>query len=321
MQIDLSIIIVNWKSREFLNKCISSIYLNTREVSFEIIVIDSGSFDGCDEMLRLVYPQVRFIQSDRNLGFAKANNQAFLVSNGLNILFLNPDTEIESNAVHKLMRKLESIPSAGAVGAKLLNSDRSVQETCIRAFPTILNQALDSDMLRKLCPMASLWGMKPLFAGDEGAKIVEAVSGACLMIKRSVFRKVGMFSTDYFMYSEDIDLCLKVRMIGLNTYYVPTAVIVHHGGGSSLQASTNTFSSVMMLESRWRYFRKTRSLWYSRFYRFAMFGTSIARIGLAVFVWPFQGLRGRESVIENALKKWMASLRWTLGGERWVKNN
>jgi GT2 family glycosyltransferase len=169
--------------------------------------------------------------------------------------------------------------------------------------------------------MAKLWGMKPLFAEDDVAKIVEAVSGACLMIKRSVFEMVGMFSTDYFMYSEDVDLCFKVRMIGLKTYYIPRAVIVHHGGGSSTKYITSNFSSVMMLESRWRYFRKTRPRWYSKVYSFTMFGASIARIGLLLLLWPLRGLNGRKSVVENALKKWMAILRWTLGGERWSKNH
>lgn len=149
---------------------------------------------------------------------------------------------------------------------------------------------------------------------------MDAVSGACFMINRSVFERVGMFSADYFMYSEDIDLCLKVQKTGLNTYYVPGAVVVHHGGGSSLQADGNTFPSVMMLESRWRFFRKTRSIWCSRLYRIAMFGTCIVRVGLVLFVWPTCRLAGKDFSGRAALNKWLAKLRWTIGGERWVKN-
>jgi len=317
---DLSIIIVNWNSKDYLLKSIAAIEAETNGIEFEIVVIDSGSFDGCDEMLREVYPHVLFIQSDRNLGFAKANNEAFKVSRGRNLLFLNPDTEIEGLAIETLYYQLSSLPNAGIVGGTLLNSDRSIQESCIRAFPTVLNQVLDSHMLRGLFPRARLWGIEPLLARNGAPKGVDAVSGACLMVKRSVFESVGMFSTDYFMYSEDIDLCLKVRKAGLNTYYVPRAVVVHHCGASSSQASVNTFSSVMMLESRWRFFRKTRSLWYSRFYRAAMFAACIVRIGLVLFVWLARRLLGREPSSRAILTKWMARLRWTLGGERWVKN-
>jgi N-acetylglucosaminyl-diphospho-decaprenol L-rhamnosyltransferase len=318
---DLSIIIVNWNSKDYLSKAIASVEAGTKEIEFEVIVIDSGSYDGCDEMLRRSYPSVRFIQSDINIGFAKANNEAFKVSSGRNILFLNPDTAVEGRAIRALYDHLEALPEAGIVGPKLLNTDGSIQTTCIRAFPTILNQVLESDLLRGAFPEAELWGMTPLLRGNRGATEVEAVSGACLMVRRHVYETVGMFSTDYFMYSEDMDLCLKVRKVGLKTYYVPPAVVVHHGGGSSSsQTGVNTFSSVMMLESRWRFFRNNRSIWYSHFYRVAMFVVCLVRIGLVLLVWPASGAIGRSFSGKSALRKWTANLRWTIGDEEWVKN-
>lgn len=317
---DFSIIIVNWNSKDYLCKAIASVEAQTKGIEFEIVVIDGGSFDGCDEMLRKTYPHVVFIQSAKNLGFAKANNEAFKVSRGRNLLFLNPDTEVEGLAIKTLYDQLSALPNAGIVGPKLLNSDRSIQESCIRAFPTIVNQVLESDMLRNRFPGARLWGMKPLFDKSEVPQEVDAVSGACFMMNRLVFERVGMFSTDYFMYSEDIDLCLKVQKAGLKTYYVPGAVVVHHGGGSSSQAGASTFSTVMMMESRWRFFRKTRSVWYSRLYRVAMFGTCIVRVGLVLFVWPVRRVAGKEFSGSAVLRKWMAKLRWTVGAERWVKN-
>lgn len=317
---ELSIIIVNWNSKDYLQKCIASILGSKSEIKYEIVVIDSGSFDGSGEMLKQCNPQVKFLQSDKNLGFAKANNEAFKVSCGRNLLFLNPDTEVEGLAIRTLNDQLNALPNAGIVGPKLLNSDRSIQESCIRAFPTIFNQVLESDMLRNLFPGAKLWGMKPLLEKIDGAKEVDAVSGACLMIKRSMFERIGMFSRDYFMYSEDIDLCLKMRNAGLITYYVPRAAVVHHGGGSSSQVGVSIFSSVMMLESRWRFFRKTRSVWYSRFYRVAMFGTCIVRVGLVLFVWLACRLAGKEFSGRTVLKKWIAKLRWTIGRESWIKN-
>lgn len=317
---DLSIIIVNWNSKDYLLKLIGSIEAETKGIKFEIVVIDNASYDGCDVMLKQMYPHVIFVQSDSNLGFGKANNEAFRKSYGRNLLFLNPDTEIETSAIETLYNHLNSLPSAGIVGPKLLNSDRSIQTSCIRAFPTILNQVLDSNMLRKLFPKARMWGMKPLLEEKNIASRVDAVSGACLMIKRSVFEDIGMFSPDYFMYSEDIDLCYKVLKAGFHTYYVPTAIVVHYGGASSSQVSVNTFSSVTMLESRLRFFRKTRSLWYSWLYRISMFGVSVVRVGLVVFVWPVHRLYGEDSWVKPALSKWVARLLWALGGERWVKN-
>lgn len=317
---DLSIIIVNWNSKDYLYEAIASVEADTKGIDFEVVVIDGGSFDGCSEMLRQMYPHVVFIQSDKNLGFAKANNEAFKVSRGRTLLFLNPDTEVEGHAIKTLYDQLNVLPDAGMVGPKLLNSDRSLQQSCIRAFPTILNQVLESGLLRDMFPKSELWGMRPLLERDEKAKEVEAVSGACLMITKSVFERVGMFSTDYFMYSEDIDLCLKVRRAGLKTYYVPMAVVVHHGGGSTVKGGANTFSSVMMLESRWRFFRKTRSVWYTRSYRLAMFVTCVVRVGLVLFVWPIWRLRQKQSLGQAVLEKWMAKLRWTLGRESWVKH-
>jgi N-acetylglucosaminyl-diphospho-decaprenol L-rhamnosyltransferase len=321
VQVDVSIIIVNWNSKDYLFKAIASVEAETKGIVFEVVVIDGGSFDGCDEMLRQFYPHVLFIQSDKNIGFAKANNEAFKVSSGRNLLFLNPDTEIKGRAIESLCRQLDSLPHAGIVGAKLLNSDMSIQKSCIRAFPTILNQALESEMLRNLFPGSGLWGMRLLQERDERAKEVDAVSGACLMIKKSVFESGGMFTTDYFMYSEDIDLCLKIRKAGLRTYYVPSAVVVHHGGGSSSsQVGANIFSSVMMLESRWRFFRKNRSVWYSRLYRAAMFFTCIVRVGLLLLIWPVCGPAGEKISRRAVLERWVAKFRWTIGGEKWVKN-
>src|SRR4030066_516351 len=149
---DLSIIIVNWNSKEYLRKCIASILAATNAIEFEIVVIDNASFDGSGEMLKQCYPQVQFIQSEKNLGFSKANNEAFRVTHGQYVLFLNPDTEIVGTAIPIMLGYLQQMPNAGSVGCKLLNADKTVQTSCIQPFPTILNQFLDSEFLRALWP-------------------------------------------------------------------------------------------------------------------------------------------------------------------------
>lgn len=317
---DLSIIIVNWNSREFLAEALESVQSTVRGISYEVLVIDSGSFDGCAEMLVQSYPWVHFIQSASNLGFAKANNEAFRLSRGDVVLFLNPDTKVVGNAVLDLVQALKSRPDIGLVGPKLLNGDGSVQETCIRAFPTLVNQLLDSDALRRYFPNSALWGKRALTETDAQPKQVEALSGASLMVSRKVFEQVGLFSTDYFMYSEDMDLCLKAARHGYSAYYVPSAVVVHYGGASSSQSPTSSFSAVMRLESQWRFFRKMHSDRYAAAYRAGMFLASLTRITALALALPLQLLQPGRRGIAYSLRKWAARLRWTIGAQAWMRN-
>ncbi len=205
--LDLSIVIVNWNSVEFLKACIASVQRETHDVNYEIIVIDAASFDGCDRMLRNTYPEVRFIQSELNVGFGQANNRAFEASLGDSVLFLNPDTTVVGHAISVMHACLQQLPMAGAIGCRLLNGDHSLQTSCVQSFPTITNQVLDADWLRARWPSARLWGTRALYARDDAPQVVEAVAGACVMVKREVFERAGRFSKEYFMYCEDIDLC------------------------------------------------------------------------------------------------------------------
>ncbi len=318
---NLSIVIVNWNSKEFLCKCIASILSQTTNIAFEIVVIDSGSFDGCGSMLRDCYPQVRFLQNKENVGFARANNLAFNISTGDCVLFLNPDTELVGPAINIIFAALQKLPNAGVVGGKLLNSDRTIQTTSIKAFPNLLNQILDVGMLQRLFPRARVWGMWPLFNKTETPTEVDVVSGACMIMRRSVFEQIGKFSTHYFIYSEDVDLCLKTKLAGLKNYYIPSAVIIHHGGASTSVGAAANFSNIMALESRWRFFSLTKSRPYGWFYRIAIGLVSAVRITLVLVFWGLSLPRSRFAPrYRAALEKWWAGLRWTLGLENWVKS-
>jgi N-acetylglucosaminyl-diphospho-decaprenol L-rhamnosyltransferase len=315
--VDLSIIIVNWNSAAYLRQCLASIRLETRGLEYEIVVIDAGSFDGCDRMLRELYPEVRFIQSEKNCGFAQANNAAFRASQGRSVLFLNPDTQLVGPAINILHEQLQKVPQAGAVGGKLLNADRSIQTSCVQAIPTILNQVLDSECLRSLWPKSALWGMASLGNPADQPAEVEGISGACVMLKRSVFAAVGLFSEDYFMYAEDMDLSDKLRKAGYRNYYVPAATIIHFGGGSSARTPSN-FSTVMSVESMWRFFRKSGGNFRGMGYRGAMFCAALGRLALLFLALPVQQIRRRRAGWDNAFKKWRAILRWSARREKWV---
>jgi GT2 family glycosyltransferase len=309
---DLSIIIVNWNSKEYVANCISSILAKTRGIEFEILVIDNASFDGCDEMLRESYPQVRYLQSEKNVGFAKANNSAFRKSFARSVLFLNPDTEVIGPAINTMYDCLWSLPGAEAVGCKLLNGDGTVQTSCVQAFPTILNQLLDSELLRAIRPKSPFWGMAPLFGAGNEPKEVEALSGACIMVKRALFEQVGLFSEDYFMYAEDIDFCYKIRCLGHNCFYVPNATVIHFGGGST-QNTPSEFSVVMMRESIWRFLRKTQGEVYGLGYRASMLISAIGRIVFLMILLPVRIIQRSREPWRASLHKWGAILTWSLG--------
>ncbi len=308
--LDLSVIIVNWNSAGYLRACVNSLYENTGGLTFEVIVVDNASFDGCNEMIQHEFPAVRFIQSWENLGFGRANNLAFEDSRGRYLLFLNPDTEILGTTLPLMVSFLEATPAAAVVGCRLLNSNLSVQTSSIQRFPTILNQILDADYLRSKFPKARLWGIRPLFEACAPV-VVEAVSGACLMIRRNAFEEVGKFSTQFFMYMEDIDLCHKVRAQGSKTYYVPEATVVHHGGRSAEYAGEST---IWMRQAIRDYLRLRRGRAYAATYRLTMVLLAVCRLVLisaALFLMPLG--RYRRTLLQQGRVKWGKVFRWSLG--------
>jgi N-acetylglucosaminyl-diphospho-decaprenol L-rhamnosyltransferase len=199
------------------------------------------------------------------------------------------------------------------VGARLLNSDLSLQTTCITALPSIPNQALGSNYLRRNFPKWSIWGMQPLFQEADMPVSVEAISGACMLAKRAVIEQVGCFSTDYFMYLEDMDLCVKVARTGSRIYYVPEAVIVHHGGGSSSLRKESNFSNIVLRESLIRFFELHRGGLYATVYRASAVLTSLCRIALLAVISPIAIRPKGYQFLSRAASKWCAVFAWSLG--------
>jgi len=314
--VELSIIIVNWNSAGYVRQCVQAIQLNPPACAYEIVVVDSGSFDECGQMLGREFPAVRFVQSQLNIGFAAANNLGAAQSHGRVLLFLNPDTEVVGNALDRLLATLNRLPDAGLVGARLLNSDRSLQTSCVQSFPTVLNQVLDAEWLRRISPSSPLWGMGALFDETQNPSPVEVISGACIMMKRSTFQFVSGFDERYFMYSEDLDLCWRVRQAGFDCLFVPDAQIVHHGGGSSGSARS-MFSNVMTRESVFRFLKFHRGRPCALGYRLAMGASSLFRLPLIALVNGTKRLNGTKNT-NGSFGKWFAILRWSVGLESWA---
>jgi GT2 family glycosyltransferase len=318
---DLSIIIVNWNSVDYVKKCIASIYNYTQGIEFEIIVIDNASYDNCDDMIKRNYPEVQILQSHVNLGFAKANNLGYANSKGKSLLFLNPDTEIIGSALRIMYDNLWKIPSAGAIGCTLLNTDGTIQSSCIQPFPTLLNQLLDSEFLRQKMPKMKLWGMRPLYEAPPSPVQVDMTSGACTMVKRSVFKSIECFSTDYFMYAEDVDLCYKIKKAGYGVYYTNAAKVVHHGGGSSRQCEFNQFAAVATRESLEKFLRKSRGRLYSMLYRLSTGVAAICRVMLMALLIAFMPKTGSSASLKVSLVKWRKIFLWSLGFDVGIRND
>jgi N-acetylglucosaminyl-diphospho-decaprenol L-rhamnosyltransferase len=310
MIFDLSIIIVNWKSAAYTRQCLASIQETACGLKFEVLVVDNASYDGCAEMISVEFPDVVFIQSEENLGFARANNLAFSRCRGRNVLFLNPDTELKATALQKLVASLESIPDAGMVGAHLLNTDGSLQTTCVVALPSIPNQVLGAKHLRRAFPKWRIWGMSPLFEASQDPVPVEAISGACMLAKKEVLESIGCFTPDYFMYAEDMDLCVKVAKAGRRIYYVPDAMITHHAAKSSSAREESNFSSIKIHESVLRFMEMHRGSHYAMMYKASTAIAAVVRLLLLVIASPIAVHPKGRPFFSRALSKWFDLLLW-----------
>lgn len=313
--VDLTIIIINWNSRDFLRECLASIEQNPPRFSFEVIVIDNASFDGSAEVVQREFPGVRYIQSADNLGFSRGNNAAALAATGRILLFLNPDTKILGNALEAMTECLDSRQDAGIIGCRILNSDGSVQTTAVQAFPTLLNQMLDTDVLRKWFPRSRLWGTAALFSRGSDPAVVDTISGACLMIRKDVFEQIGGFSTNYFMYSEDVDICRKAHLAGWKAYYLPTASIVHYNGQST-KKKPSYFPNLLQQESRFIYFSKMRGRLYAYCFRVSRIPIAIIRMAMIGLLMAVSFDSGRRRELQFSMGKWFFILKWSLGLER-----
>jgi N-acetylglucosaminyl-diphospho-decaprenol L-rhamnosyltransferase len=316
--VDLSIIIVNWNSTDYLQLCLASVFTKTQGIEVEVVVVDNASDDGsCRELVASQFPNVVFYGSKINLGFARGSNLGYKLSSGGALLFLNPDTEIHDDVFTVMLRLLRSEANVGAVGVRLLNTDGSLQTSCVQAYPTILNQLLDSQFLRTKLPNSKLWGMRPLFAKSSESARVDAISGACLMVKRNVFEKVVMFDEKYFMYVEDLDLCHKITGAGYHIRFVNDHTVVHHGGKSSAVEGGHV-ANLRQQRAVMQFFNSTRGGWYSFLYRIGLVAAAIVRLLILAGLAPLRVFARSPTNWKISIRKWSSILRWALGFKVYV---
>jgi hypothetical protein len=177
----------------------------------------------------------------------------------------------------------------------------------------------DLEWLQVRFPRLKIWGIRPLFLDRGVPEEVDVVSGACLMVKRSVFEMIGTFSTDYFMYSEDVELCYKIRQAGWKVYHTGKAEIVHHGGASAKEHPVDALEDVLTREARYQFMAKTRGTGYARLYKFSVVPVSLVRLACAFTLSSLNIISRSKNEFANSRKKWTKILRWSLGMEGWVQ--
>jgi GT2 family glycosyltransferase len=315
---DLSIILVNWNCLDFTEQCIGSICATTHDVDYEVIVVDNASADAPCQSLVEKFPWMKLVLSEQNIGFGRANNLGVQHSTGRNLLFLNPDTLVLKDALLRMLTDLRGRPNAGAIGCKLFNPDGTLQTTCVQPIPTIFNQIFALDWLQRRWPSLPFWGKQALYyTGPETVHQVDAVSGAAILVRREVFEEVGGFNPEYFMYTEEIDLCYVIQRAGWKVLHSSEAQVIHFGGQSSKKCEDG-FDDVTMRDSICRFFRRTRGSSYAGLYRICLILSSICRLITVAIVWPFAAMLKKPSeriYLTRVFRKWLKIARWGAGWE------
>jgi GT2 family glycosyltransferase len=230
---DVSVIIVNWNTREILRDCLKSIYEQTRDLTFEVIVIDNASEDGSPQMVKDEFKEAILIENSTNRGFAAANNQGMAMAKGRYVLLLNSDTVVLDNAIAKTVVFADAHPEGAVIGCRLLNPDKTLQESCFM-FPSLLNLLLSATYMYKLFPRSRFFGRENMtwWARDDERQ-VDVVTGCFMLVRREAVEQIGVMDEQFFMYGEETDWCYRFKKAGWKCLFCPSGSIIHIHGASS----------------------------------------------------------------------------------------
>lgn len=246
----VSVIIISYNVSKLLEACLDSLYSHAGKFPFEVLVVDNASTDDSRQMVNQKFPQVRLFASQKNLGFAGGNNLAIPRARGQYLLLLNPDTVVLPDALDELVYFLDAQPQAGAAGSKLLNPDGSLQESCF-PFPGLLRESWRMLHLDALYPLARypMEDWSPALPHS-----VDVIQGASLMLRKTALDQTGILDETFFMYSEEVDLCYRLKKNGWSLHYIPSSAVIHYGGQSTRQTAERMF--LQLYQSKILFFRK-----------------------------------------------------------------
>ena len=235
---ELSVIIVNYNVRPFLERALESIFTALKGIPSEVYVVDNGSGDGSVPMIRKKFPSVKLIENEENVGFARANNQALREAKGDMVCLINPDTLVREDTFKVCMDYLQTHSEVGVIGCKILNSDGTLQLSCRRSFPMPWVAFTKMVGLSRVFPRSRVFGRYNMtYLNPDETTEVEAISGSFMMVLRRVVNEVGYLDEDFFMYGEDLDWCYRIGRAGWKIVYLPKTWIIHHKGQSTREAS------------------------------------------------------------------------------------
>jgi GT2 family glycosyltransferase len=308
----INIIIVNWNSGELIRTCLQSIRQASAGLKVKTIVVDNGSRDGSADLIEREFPEVLLIRSGRNLGFGRGNNLAQPHIAPGYVLFLNPDTDLNPDALRQMCEFLESHAAVGAVGCKMVFPGGEIADQNLQWFPTPFTEFiriafLTYGMIRRL------EGVLPWNdPGKSGA--VQKLYGGCFLTRTSVLEKVGWFDERFFMYAEDVDLSRRIRDAGWQLFYLSEAQIMHVAGGAS-KGVGNGFSTLMSCASMEKLIEKYQGAFAGRLYRVAVFSASMIRLAFCLPAMIISALlRSRRSLsFRDAVATCLLRMKWVLG--------
>jgi N-acetylglucosaminyl-diphospho-decaprenol L-rhamnosyltransferase len=264
----ISVVTVSHNVRDLVMRSMQALERERGSTAIEVLLVDAGSSDGTPSAVAATFPWVRILASSDNLGFTGGNNRAMRVARGRHMLLLNPDAEVRPGAIARMAAYLDANPDVGAVGPRLRWPDGSTQSSR-RRFPGRLTGFVESTVLQRwLGGSALLRRFYMADRPDDRHHDVDWLVGACIMVRADVVRRVGVFDDRFFMYSEEVDLCRRIKSAGWRIVYLPEAEVVHHEGRSSEQ--NLTARDLRFHESRFLYYAKHHGRGWSLLLRLAM---------------------------------------------------
>lgn len=291
---DVSIIIVSWDTCDILRDCLASIYEQTRNIAFEVIVVDNASKDGSPEMVNTEFPQAVLLANADNKGFAVANNQGIAIAKGYYVLLLNSDTVVLDRAIEKTMAFADAHSDAAVVGCRVLNADRSLQHSCSK-LPALWDRILFAAGLVRLFPRNPTFARPVMSWWDHDCvREVEVISGCYMLVKKEAIDQVGGFDERFFMYCEEVDWCKRFREAGWKILFTPEAQIIHLGGGSAKKYSCRRVS--IKDQATIRYMFKH---WTGTQARLGVVSMVMFYVPRIIFCLPFRLVGRRKDELEN----------------------